>query len=332
MRDVEGDCGHSWDAFYERLNTVLNAEEFDQRIEAVCRKYYKSSSGRPSITPGTYFGMPLLGYLEGIDSERGITWREADSLSFRKFLGYDLSELTTNDHSTVSCTRRLYAVHIGRGARDDGAGGRLRRHDELRGNARRRAVRSPEGDPAGIEEVVMDKGYYSGAVSVGLAEREIRSYVPEPERGQRNWAGKAEEQRCVYANRRRVRAQRSKRLQNLRGELCERSFAHCCETGSMRRMYVRGTDNALKRVLVQAAAFNIGLFAPQVERLGQAAASTGAEKRLNCARIRRTGNPEHVPNGLELALELLLPIVSGDHAYAQLASRLPIAGDSATAC
>ena len=70
--------------FYERLNTVLNAEKFDQRVEAICRKYYKSSSGRPSITPGTYFRMLLLGYFEGIDSERGIAWSAADSLSFRK--------------------------------------------------------------------------------------------------------------------------------------------------------------------------------------------------------------------------------------------------------
>ena len=95
--------------FYERLNTVLNAEKFDQRVEAICRKYYKSSSGRPSITPGTYFRMLLLGYFEGIDSERGISWRAADSLSFRKFLGYDFSE-PTPDHSTVSRTRRLYSV------------------------------------------------------------------------------------------------------------------------------------------------------------------------------------------------------------------------------
>jgi len=56
--------------FYERLNTVLNSEKFDQRVEAICPKYYKSSSGRPSITPGTYFRMLLLGYFEGIDSER----------------------------------------------------------------------------------------------------------------------------------------------------------------------------------------------------------------------------------------------------------------------
>src|SRR5450631_2587039 len=85
--------------------------------------------------------------------------------------------------------------------------------------------------PLGIEEVVMDKGYHSGAVLVNLAERELRSYVPEPERGKRHWPGKAEEQHCVYANRRRVRAERSKRLQKLRGELGNGGFAHCYETG-----------------------------------------------------------------------------------------------------
>ena len=106
----------------------------------------------------------------------------------------------------------------------------------------------------------MDKGYHSGAVLVNLAARKIRSYVPEPELGKRHWSGKAEEQHCVYANRQRVRGERSKRLQKLRGELCERSFAHCYETGAMRRMYVRGEDNVFKRVLVQAAAFNIGLL------------------------------------------------------------------------
>ena len=76
----------------------------------------------------------------------------------------------------------------------------------------------------------MDKGYHSSAVLVDLAEREIRSYVPEPERGNRHWSGREQEQRCVYANGQRVRAGRSKRLQKLRGELCERSFAHCYET------------------------------------------------------------------------------------------------------
>src|SRR6202795_405841 len=92
--------------FYERLKTVLNAEKFDQRVEAICRKYYKSSSGRPSITPGTYFRLLLLGYFEGIDSERGIAWRCADSSSLRLFLGYGIDQ-STPDHSTISRTRRL---------------------------------------------------------------------------------------------------------------------------------------------------------------------------------------------------------------------------------
>jgi len=115
----------------------------------------------------------------------------------------------------------------------------------------------------------MDKGYHSSAVLVDLAAREIRSYLPEPERGKRHWSGKAEEQSCVYANRQRVRGERSKRLQKLRGELCERSFAHCYETGAMRRMYVRGEDNVFKRVLVQAAAFNIGLLLRTLSRWGK---------------------------------------------------------------
>ena len=130
--------------------------------------------------------------------------------------------------------------------------------------------------PAGIEEVVMDKGYHSGAVLVDLAEREIRSYVPEPERGPRHWSGKRIEQRCVYANRQRVRAARSKRLQKLRGELCERSFAHCYETGGMRQVYVRGSDNVLKRVLVQAAAFNIGLLLRKLSGWGKPPVERGS--------------------------------------------------------
>jgi transposase len=137
-----------------------------------------------------------------------------------------------------------------------------------------------QSHPMAIEEVVMDKGYHSGAVLADLAEREIRSYVPEPEHGKRHWLGKAEEQRRVYANRRRVRENRSKRLQKLRGELCERSFAHCYETGAMRRMYVRGTDNVFKRVLVQAAAFNIGLLLRTLNGWGKPRQAQGRLNRL----------------------------------------------------
>src|SRR5499425_3696241 len=95
-------------AFYDRLNGILDEHKFDQKVEAVCRKFYKKSPyGRPSITPGVYFRSLLIGYFEGLDSERGIAWRAADSLSLRKFLGYALDEATP-DHSTISRTRRLY--------------------------------------------------------------------------------------------------------------------------------------------------------------------------------------------------------------------------------
>jgi transposase len=382
--------------FYERLNTVLSAEKFDQRIETICRKYYKSSSGRPSITPGTYFRMLLLGYFEGIESERGMAWRAADSLSFRQFLGYDLSELTP-DHSTVSRTRRLYSVQTHRAVmkwvlkilrkhgladgqsvcidattlqanasmkslvrRDTGQSyddylGQLAEAEGIENPTKEQAARldrkrkkkasnedwtnpndpsaritrmkdgrtklahkaehavdltsgallavtvqpADRGDttsyaqtleaaqseagkahPLGIEELVMDKGYHSSAVLVDLAEREIRSYVPEPERGKRHWSGRKQEQRCVYANRRRVRAERSKRLQKLRGELCERSFAHCYETGGMRQVFVRGSDNVLKRVLVQAAAFNIGLLLRKLSGWGKPRQAQGQRNAL----------------------------------------------------
>ena len=377
--------------FYERLNGVLEAERFDQRVEALCRKYYKSSSGRPSITPGTYFRMLLLGYFEGLDSERSIAWRAADSLSMRKFLGYDLSEATP-DHSTVSRTRRLYSVATHRAVmrwvlkilrkhglaqgqsvcidattleanaamkslvrRDTGVGydeylRQLVQAEGIYNPTKEQAVRldrkrkkkasngdwtnphdpsaritkmkdgrtklahkaehavdladgavlavtvqpADRGDtasyretldaaqqeaarahPAGIEEVVMDKGYHSGAVLVDLAQRNVRSYVPEPERGRRKWAGKRQQQRCVYANRRRVRGPRSKRLQKLRGELCERSFAHCYETGALRRVHLRGSDNVLKRVLVHAAAFNIGLLLRKLSGWGKPRTNSG---------------------------------------------------------
>src|SRR5580658_10452010 len=95
-------------AFYDRLNQILDAHRFDAKVERLCQKYYKKSPyGRPSMSPGVYFRSLLIGYFEGLESERGIAWRTADSLSLRKFLGYALDEATP-DHSTISRTRRLY--------------------------------------------------------------------------------------------------------------------------------------------------------------------------------------------------------------------------------
>jgi Transposase DDE domain len=112
----------------------------------------------------------------------------------------------------------------------------------------------------GIEELVTDKGYHSGAVVQRVKNYEVRSYIPEKQqKGRRNWQGKAEEQRAVYANRRRVRSSYGKSLLRRRGEMVERSFAHCYETGGMRRCHLRGRENILKRQLIHVGAFNLSL-------------------------------------------------------------------------
>jgi len=110
-----------------------------------------------------------------------------------------------------------------------------------------------------MEEAVADKGYHSNATMKDLSGMEIRSYVSEPDRAKRNWENEAEAQRAVYANRRRIRGSRGKELMRRRGEVIERSFAHCYDTGGMRRTHLRGHGNILKRLLVHVAGFNLGL-------------------------------------------------------------------------
>jgi transposase len=381
-------------AFYDRLNQILDEHKFDRKVEAVCRKFYKKSAyGRPSMAPGVYFRSLLVGYFEGLDSERGIAWRTADSLSLRKFLGYALDEATP-DHSTISRTRRLYWLETHKAVfrwvvkilteeglirgrtisidattleanaamksivrREDGqsydeylkglaqAAGmenptreqlaRLDRKRKKKGSnqewmspsdpdaritkmkdggthlahkaehavdlgsgallavtlhgadqgdtttihqtlaeageavaelieheAKITPPEKPQVNMGGVEELVADKGYHSGEVLKDLHDGDVRSYIPEPDRGRRNWKGegKAEQQKRTYDNRRRVKGDRGKRLQKMRSELTERSFAHMYETGGMRRVHLRGRENILKRLLIQGAAFNLSLI------------------------------------------------------------------------
>jgi transposase len=99
--------------FYRRLNRVLDDAQFDVFVEGACATFYAPVMGRPSLPPGRYFRLLLLGYFEGLDSERAIAWRAADSLSIRSFLGLDLQE-PSPDHSTLSRTRRLIDVETHR--------------------------------------------------------------------------------------------------------------------------------------------------------------------------------------------------------------------------
>jgi len=377
--------------FYQRLNELLDQEKFDEFAEKECARFYAEKNGRPSLTPGTYFRLLMIGYFEGLDSERGIAWRVADSLGLRQFLQVGLDEATP-DHSTISRTRRLLDVEthqkvfdwvlgviadrgllkgktVGVDATTLEANAAMRsivRRDNgesyaefLQGLARqsgiatptredlaridrtrpkkgsneewaspsdpdaritkmkdgtthlahkaehavdmdsgaviavtlqaanqgdtttmtetlakageavaqlveREAEKTPDEKPqvnvSGIEEVVADKGYHSSAVLIGLEQVPVRSYIPEPKRGRRKWEGKEAEQAAVYGNRRRVQGSHGKGLQRRRGELIERSFAHCYETGGMRRVHLRGRQNVLKRQLIHVGAFNLSLI------------------------------------------------------------------------
>jgi transposase len=363
-------------AFYDQLNEVLSGHGFDRKVEHLCRRYYKGRKGRPSIAPGTYFRMLMIGYFEGLDSEREIAWRVADSLSLRRFLGYGLDEKTP-DHSTVSRTRRLFWVSThqavftwvlkvlaGEGLvrgetvsvdattleanaamrsivrRDTGEGyeAYIRKlaegegleeptAEELARFDRKRKKRTSNqdwkhphdpdarvtkmkdgrthlahkaehavdlesgallavtvqpadrGDTSSLFETldeaevmglradlppmkaaVLDKGYHSTDVLVRLQERNVRGYASEPDRGRRRWQGKREEQKQVYANRKRNRGPAGRRLHQKRTELTERSFAHMYDTGGMRRLHLRGRTNILKRVLVHGAGFNLSVL------------------------------------------------------------------------
>jgi len=391
--------------FYERLNAVLNAEGFDRFVEDLCAKFYAPQFGRPSLTPGIYFRSLLIGYFEGIGSERGIAWHLADSLALRRFTGIALDEYTP-DHSTISRTRRLIDLDthaavfawvlevlarrgliVGKSVaidattleanaamrsivrRDTGAsyeeflaglakasGIETPTREDLARLDRKRKKRtsnkewkspidedariakmkdgrthlahkagvptdrsssvgwkaehavdldsgavlavtlqaadkgdtttldvmlieagmavaelaveqaeSHSGDTKvnihGIEELVADKGYLSGAVLRRVKSYGVRSYIPEKrQKGKRRWQGKAEEQQVTYDDRRRVQGDYGKSLLKRHGELVERSFAHCYETGGMRRCHLRGRENILKRQLAHVSAFNLSLI------------------------------------------------------------------------
>src|SRR6266404_5837718 len=153
----------------------------------------------------------------------------------------DKGDTTTLDE-TLGEAGMAVAEQIGREAE-------LRPHDK------------PNVNVDGIEEAVTDKGYHSGAVVKRVKAYGVRSYIPEKKpKGRRNWAGKSAKQQAVYANRRRVRGAYGKSLLRRRGELVERSFAHCYETGGMRRTHLRGQKNILKRLLIHVGAFNLSLI------------------------------------------------------------------------
>ena len=375
--------------FYTRLNALLETHDFDRFVEDLCRGFYAPVMGRPSLAPGRYFRLFLVGYFEGIDAERGIAWRATDSLAIRSFLRLAVDEAPP-DHSTISRTRRLIDVEthlavftwvqqrlveegllkgktIAIDATTLEANAAMRsivRRDTgksyqeyLTGLAKASGIETPtredlarldrkrkkktsntdwtnpsdpdakvakmkdgrthlahkaehavdldtgaiiavtlqgadEGDtttfvettlaaaeqvedaqtdveePQALEEIIADKGYHSNQTMVDLDAVDIRSYIAEPDRGRRDWSEEPEAQAPVYGNRRRIRGERGRRLMRRRGESIERSFAHMYDTGGMRRTHLRGHTNILKRLLIHAGAFNLGLVMRQLIGMG----------------------------------------------------------------
>ena len=138
-----------------------------------------------------------------------------------------------------------------------------------------------------------DKGYHSNKTMTGVRDRGLRSYVSEPDRGRRNWKRNPDAKKPTCANRRRIRGDRGKRLLRQRGGKLERGFAHMLETGGLRRVHVRGREEIRKRILIQAATFNLGLLMRSLYGIGTprglqglAGAPAALARRLGAA-IRR---------------------------------------------
>jgi transposase len=373
--------------FYKKLNELLAEADFDRWVESLCAPYYAEKMGRPSIPPGVYFRMILVGYFEGIGSQRGIAWRCSDSRSLAEFLGIAVNESTPDHSSLTNIHQRLpLAIHeqvfvfvlkiaadkkllkgktvavdsttleanaamksivrqdngedwktyLTRLAQEAGienpTAEDLRKFDKNRdkkvSNDEWQSPTDPDsriakmkdgtthlaykaehvvdletdfvlgaevtpanhgdaetlsdsvaqaqlnlqaaGSQTEIKDVAADKGYHGAGTLELCTALDWRTYIPEPRRKHRSrWADKPAAYRAtVYANRRRVRGARSKRLQRLRSELTERSFAHVCETGGARRTWLRGLDKVRKRYLIQVAARNLGLILRKLFGIG----------------------------------------------------------------
>src|SRR6266478_6486998 len=97
--------------FYKKVNELLEEAKFDDFAEKECAQFYAENHGRPSLTPGIYFRLLLLGYFEGIDSERGMAWRAADSLGLREFLRIGLDGQTVGiDATTLEANAAMRSI------------------------------------------------------------------------------------------------------------------------------------------------------------------------------------------------------------------------------
>ncbi len=206
---------------------------------------------------------PTMGDLAGLDRRRKKTARNKE---WKNPHDPEARITKMKDGRTHLAYKPEHAVDLGEEAHGAVLAVGLYGADQGDSSTIAQTVKAAQENLAGVEgaqdlgEVVGDKGYHSNRVMRGLREMGLRSYVSEPKRGRRDWRGKKAEQRAVYANRRRMRGNRGRRLVRRRCEYVERAFAHCYETGGMRRVWLRGNQNILKRLSVHAGAFNLGIL------------------------------------------------------------------------
>ena len=180
----------------------------------------------------------------------------------------------------------------------------------------------------GIDELVADKGYLSGAVLKRVKSYGVRSYIPEKrQKGKRHWQGKIEEQQAVYENRRRVQGDYGKRLLRRRSELVERSFAHCYETGGLRRCHLRGRENILKRQLIHVGAFNLSLILRKILGAGTPRELKNKATRLVLRILRLLLGPNRPQSALKPQTG---PLLASSRSYPQTRTRFQMAWNSAT--
>jgi hypothetical protein len=143
------------------------------------------------------------------------------------------------------------------------------------------------GSQATITEAAADRGYHSAAVLELCESLGVRSYIPESKRQhKRCWDDKPPEQRrAVESNRRRTRRIKGRRLQRLRSERVERSFAHVCDTGGARRSWIRGLTEVTKRYLVTVAAHNLGRILRKLFGVGKPRGLRGCARLLALVRM-----------------------------------------------
>ena len=158
-----------------------------------------------------------------------------------------------------------------------------------------------------IEEVVADRGYHSRTTIHDLETLEIRPYISEPDRGSQSWIDQRAERDAVYANRRRIRGARGKRLLRRRGELLERPCEYLYETGGLRRANLRGHENVLKRLLVHASAFTSVSGCEDKDTRAPGSGQPAPSSRIAVIGIRRENHPSR-PNTISPAQTMTNPI------------------------